>query len=225
MSASQLLAIIIGVCQFLGIHQVLDDDSLISSTSSFLSILNMYLWPVGPDWTYLVSCVQSEAESTTDQHNQNDYTLVPMSSQKNKKHGQLGWILTNFTTGNLSVSKPNLIQCKKARISFQMGQEQIIQGMWYFTIGYCHSTSTYTLFNSCYSQSCRSHQWDPSWYSRGLYWYHVAQWSRWQLLGQPPGWIDGFLLWRAFKDCLRFASQDVSLHPDLIWPWGWCPSQ
>ncbi len=24
------------------------------------------------------------------------------------------------------------MQCKKARISFQMGQEQLIQGMWYF---------------------------------------------------------------------------------------------
>src|SRR5260370_289955 len=44
MSASQLLAIIIGVCQFLGIHQVLYDDSLISSTSSFLSISNMHLY-------------------------------------------------------------------------------------------------------------------------------------------------------------------------------------
>src|SRR5260370_16521679 len=115
MLASQLLVIIIGVCQFLGI---LDDDSLISSTSSFLSISNMYLWPVGPDRTYLVSHVQSEAESTTDQHNQNDYTLVPMSSQKNKKCGQLGRILTNFTTANLSVSKPNLIHSKKSMISF-----------------------------------------------------------------------------------------------------------
>src|SRR5258708_3606996 len=55
-----------------------------------------------------------------------------MSSWKNKKSGRLSCISTNFTSSDLSVLKPNLIQCKKARISFQIGQEQIMQGIQYF---------------------------------------------------------------------------------------------